>query len=210
MKSTTWKYRAWWLIWRKSALSIMFSSCVIMCTVFLIALFISCGLETWDWEDLSPFFSVFFFCFYFCYFAFIFLQNVEAFPVTGLLILLVSFSIFLYLIVTSFSESQNDLCLYFSSLSANRSVKFSQFHSNFLLISQEMQRPFVQVSGRTANAPPKLLSIISTLLPTCAKLSSTIAVWAMITSSTHYNNVKKLVFKVRERRLYNNSFAILR
>lgn len=156
------------------------------------------------------FFLVFFFCFYFCYFAFIFLQNVEAFPVTGLLILLVSFSIFLYLIVTSFSESQNDLCLYFSSLSANRSVKFSQFHSNFLLISQETPRPFVQISGRTANAPPKLLSIISTLLPTCAKLSSTIAVWAMITSLTHYNNVKKLVFKVRERLLYNNSFAILR
>ena len=156
------------------------------------------------------FFLVFFFCFYFCYFALIFLQNVEAFPETGLLILLVSFSIFLYLIVTSFSESQNDLCLYFSSLSANRSVKFSQFHSNFLLISQETPRPFVQISGRTANAPPKLLSIISTLLPTCAKLSSTIAVWAMITSLTHYNNVKKLVFKVRERLLYNNSFAILR
>ena len=156
------------------------------------------------------FFFVFFFCFYFCYFAFIFLQNVEAFPETGLLILLVSFSIFLYLIVTSFSESQNDLCLYFSSLSANRSVKFSQFHSNFLLISQEMQRPFVQISGRTANAPPKLLSIILTLLPTCAKPSSTIAVWAMITSLTHYNNVKKLVFKVRERPLYNNSFAVLR
>lgn len=156
------------------------------------------------------FFFVFFFCFYFCYFAFTFLQNVEAFPETGLLILLVSFSIFLYLIVTSFSESQNDLCLYFSSLSANRSVKFSQFHLNFLLISQETPRPFVQISGRTANAPPKLLSIISTLLPTCAKLSSTIAVWAMITSSTHYNNVKKLVFKVRERLLYNNSFAILR
>lgn len=156
------------------------------------------------------FFLVFFFCFYFCYFALIFLQNVEAFPETGLLILLVSFSIFLYLIVTSFSESQNDLCLYFSSLSANRSVKFSQFHSNFLLISQETPRPFVQISGRTANAPPKLLSIISTLLPTCAKLSSTIAVWAMITSLTHYNNVKKLVFKVRERRLYNNSFAIFR
>ena len=156
------------------------------------------------------FFLVFFFCFYFCYFAFIFLQNVEAFPETGLLILLVSFLIFLYLIVTSFSESQNDLCLYFSSLSANRSVKFSQFHSNFLLISQETPRPFVQISGRTANAPPKLLSIILTLLPTCAKLSSTIAVWAMITSLTHYNNVKKLVFKVRERPLYNNSFAILR
>ena len=158
----------------------------------------------------APFFFVFFFCFYFCYFAFTFLQNVEAFPETGLLILLVSFSIFLYLIVTSFSESQNDLCLYFSSLSANRSVKFSQFHLNFLLISQETPRPFVQISGRTANAPPKLLSIISTLLPTCAKLSSTIAVWAMITSLTHYNNVKKLVFKVRERLLYNNSFAILR
>ena len=185
MKSTTWKYRAWWLIWRKSALSIMFSSCVIMCRVFLIALFISCGLGTWDCKDFSPFFLFFFFCFYFCFFVFIFLQNVKAFPEIGLLILLVSFSIFLYLIVTSFSESQNDLCLYFSSLSANRSVKFSQFHLNFLLISQEMPCPFVQVSGRTANAPPKLLSITSTLLPTCAKLSSTIAVWAMITSLTH-------------------------
>lgn len=161
-------------------------------------------------ERLFSFFLFFFFCFYFCDFVLFFLQNVKAFPEIGLRILLVSFSIFLYLIVTSFSESRNDLCLYFSSLSANRSVKFSQFHLNFLLIPQEMPRPFVQVSGRTANAPPKLLSIISTLLPTCAKLSSTIAVWAMITSSTHYNNVKKLVFKVRERLLYNNSFAILR
>ena len=92
----------------------------------------------------------------------------------------------------------------------NFSVKFSQFHLNFLFISQEVPRPFVQVSGRAANAPPKLLSIISTLLPTCAKLSSTTAVWAMITSLTHYNNVKKLVFKVRQRHLYNNSFDILR
>ena len=138
------------------------------------------------------------------------MQNVKAFPEIGLLILLVSFSIFLYLIVTSFSESRNDLCLYFSSLSANRSVKFSQFHLSLLLISQEMPRPFVQVSGRTANAPPRLSSIISTLLPTCAKLLSITAVWAMITSSTHYNNVKKRVFKVRESLLYNNSFAILR
>lgn len=161
-------------------------------------------------ERLFSFFLFFFFCFYFCDFVLIFLQNVKAFPEIGLRTLLVSFSIFLYLIATSFSESRNVLCLYFSSLSASRSVKFSQFHLNFLLISQEMPRPFVQVSGRTANAPPKLLSIISTLLPTCAKLSSTIAVWAMITSSTHYNNVKKLVFKVRERLLYNNSFAILR
>lgn len=139
-----------------------------------------------------------------------FFKTFKAFPEIGLLILLVSFSIFLYLIVTSFSESRNDLCPYFSSLSANRSVKFLQFHLNFLVISQETPRPFVQISGRTANAPPKLLSIILTLLPTCAKLSSTIAVWAMITSLTHYNNVKKLVFKVRERPLYNNSFAILR
>lgn len=160
-------------------------------------------------ERLSPFF-LFFLCFFFCYFVFIFFKTFKAFPEIGLLILLVSFSIFLYLIVTSFSESRNDLCPYFSSLSANRSVKFSQFHLNFLLISQETSRPFVQISGRTANAPPKLLSIISTLLPTCAKLSSTIAVWAMITSLIHYNNVKKLVFKVRERLLYDNSFAILR
>ena len=156
-------------------------------------------------ERLSPFFF-----FFFCYFVFIFFKTFKAFPEIGLLILLVSFSIFLYLIVTSFSESRNDLCPYFSSLSTNQSVKFSQFHLNFLLISQETSRPFVQISGRTANAPPKLLSIISTLLPTCAKLSSTIAVWAMITSLTHYNNVKKLVFKVRERLLYNNSLAILR
>ena len=205
MKRTTWKYRALWFIWRKSALSIMSSSCVIVCTVFLIALSISCGLGTWDWKD----FLLFFF-FFFCYFVFIFFKTFKAFPEIGLLILLVSFSIFLYLIVTSFSESRNDLCPYFSSLSTNQSVKFSQFHLNFLLISQETSRPFVQISGRTANAPPKLLSIISTLLPTCAKLSSTIAVWAMITSLTHYNNVKKLVFKVRERLLYNNSFAILR
>ena len=189
----------------------MSSSCVIMCTVFLIALSISCGLGTWDWKDfLLFFFFFFFFCFFFCYFVFIFFKTFKAFPEIGLLILLVSFSIFLYLIVTSFSESRNDLCPYFSSLSANRSVKFSQFLLNFLLISQETPRPFVQISGRTANAPPKLLSIISTLLPTCAKLSSTIAVWAMITSLIHYNNVKKLVFKVRERLLYNNSFAILR
>lgn len=209
MKRTTWKYRAWWFIWRKSALSIMSSSCVIMCTVFLIALSISCGLGTWDWKDFLLFFF-FFFCFFFCYFVFIFFKTFKAFPEIGLLILLVSFSIFLYLIVTSFSESRNDLCPYFSSLSANRSVKFSQFQLNFLVISQETPRPFVQISGRTANAPPKLLSIILTLLPTCAKLSSTIAVWAMITSLTHYNNVKKLVFKVRERLLYNNSLAILR
>ena len=210
MKRTTWKYRAWWFIWRKSALSIMSSSCVIMCTVFLIALSISCGLGTWDWKDFLLFFFFFFFCFFFCYFVFIFFKTFKAFPEIGLLILLVSFSIFLYSIVTSFSESWNDLCPYFSSLSANRSVKFSQFQLNFLVISQETPRPFVQISGRTANAPPKLLSIILTLLPTCAKLSSTIAVWAMITSLTHYNNVKKLVFKVRERPLYNNSFAILR
>lgn len=161
-------------------------------------------------ERLSPFFFSFSFVFFFCYFVFIFFKTFKAFPEIGLLILLVSFSIFLCLIVTSFSESRNDLCPYFSSLSTNQSVKFSQFHLNFLLISQETSRPFVQISGRTANAPPKLLSIISTLLPTCAKLSSTIAVWAMITSLTYYNNVKKLVFKVRERLLYNNSLAILR
>lgn len=189
----------------------MFSSCVIICTVFLIALSISCGLGTWDWKDFSPFFFSFSFVFIFVTLLLFFLQNVKAFPGIGLRILLVSFSIrFLYLIVNSFSESRNVLCPYLSSLSANRSVKFSQFHLNFLLISQETPRPFVQVSGGTANAPPKLLSIISTLRPTCAKLSSTIAVWAMITSLTHYNNVKKLVFKVRERLLYNNSFAILR
>ena len=163
-------------------------------------------------ERLSPFFFLFllFFLLLLCFYFFQNVLLIKAFPEIGLLILLVSFSIFLYLIVTSFSESRNDLCPYFSSLSANRSVKFSQFHLNFLLISQEKPRPFVQISGRTANAPPKLLSIISTLLPTCAKLSSTIAVWAMITSLIHYNNVKKLVFKVRERLLYNNSFAILR
>ena len=163
-------------------------------------------------ERLSPFFFLFllFFLLLLCFYFFQNVLLIKAFPEIGLLILLVSFSIFLYLIVTSFSESRNDLCPYFSSLSTNQSVKFSQFHLNFLLISQETSRPFVQISGRTANAPPKLLSIISTLLPTCAKLSSTIAVWAMITSLTHYNNVKKLVFKVRERLLYNNSFAILR
>ena len=51
----------------------MFSSCVIMCTVFLIALSISCGLGTWDWKDFSPFFLLNLFllflflllCFYF-------------------------------------------------------------------------------------------------------------------------------------------------
>lgn len=163
-------------------------------------------------ERLSPFFFLFllFFLLLLCFYFFQNVLLIKAFPEIGLLILLVSFSIFLYLIVTSFSESRNDLCPYFSSLSTNQSVKFSQFHLNFLLISQETSRPFVQISGRTANAPPKLLSIISTLLPTCAKLSSTIAVWAMITSLIHYNNVKKLVFKVRERLLYNNSFAILR
>ena len=163
-------------------------------------------------ERLSPFFFLFllFFLLLLCFYFFQNVLLIKAFPEIGLLILLVSFSIFLYLIVTSFSESRNDLCPYFSSLSANRSVKFSQFQLNFLVISQETPRPFVQISGRTANAPPKLLSIILTLLPTCAKLSSTIAVWAMITSLIHYNNVKKLVFKVRERLLYNNSFAILR
>ena len=163
-------------------------------------------------ERLSPFFFLFllFFLLLLCFYFFQNVLLIKAFPEIGLLILLVSFSIFLYFIVTSFSESRNDLCPYFSSLSANRSVKFSQFQLNFLVISQETPRPFVQISGRTANAPPKLLSIILTLLPTCAKLSSTIAVWAMITSLTHYNNVKKLVFKVRERPLYNNSFAILR
>lgn len=183
-----------------------------MCTVFLIALSISCGLGTWDWKDFLLFFFLFllFFLLLLCFYFFQNVLLIKAFPEIGLLILLVSFSIFLYLIVTSFSESRNDLCPYFSSLSTNQSVKFSQFHLNFLLISQETPRPFVQISGRTANAPPKLLSIISTLLPTCAKLSSTIAVWAMITSLIHYNNVKKLVFKVRERLLYDNSFAILR
>ena len=170
------KYRAWWLIWRKPALSIMFSSCVIMCTVFLIALPISCGLGTWDWEDPSPFFLVFFFCFYFCYFAFIFSakrKSVSWNRFTYFTCIIFNFSLF---DCNFFLGNRSDLCLYFSSLSANRSVKFSQFHLNFLLISQEMQRPFVQVSGRTTNAPPKLLSIISTLLPTCAKLSSTTAV----------------------------------
>ena len=78
-------------------------------------------------ERLSPFFF-FFFCFFFCYFVFIFFKTFKAFPEIGLLILLVSFSIFLYLIVTSFSESRNDLCPYFSSLSANRSVKFHSFN----------------------------------------------------------------------------------
>lgn len=188
----------------------MFSSCVIICTVFLIALSISCGLGTWDWKDFSPFFFLFLLFLFLLLCCYFFAKRKSVSWNRFTYFTCIIFNQVSYLMVTSFSESRNVLCPYFSSLSANRSVKFSQFHLNFLLISQETPRPFVQVSGGTANAPPKLLSIISKLLPTCAKLSSTIAVWAMITSLTHYNNVKKLVFKVRERLLYNNSFAILR